>query len=121
MHQDQGRRLQLERALDDLAGIDRRVVDRTALLPFVPDQHVLAVEKQDVELLDLAMGDMRGAVIDQLVPRVDHRPLVQCRAHKAQCRLTRRFERGDPGQTKAGAGERVRLGAQQFRKAAETL
>src|SRR5204863_72548 len=62
VHQDQGRRLQLERALDDLAGIDRRVIDRTALLPFVPDQHVLAVEKQDVELLDLAMGDMRGAV-----------------------------------------------------------
>jgi hypothetical protein len=32
MHQDQRRGLRFERAFDDLAGINRRVVDRAALL-----------------------------------------------------------------------------------------
>ena len=46
---------EFERPLDDLARIDRGVVDRALLLALVLDQHVLAVEKQDVKLLDLAV------------------------------------------------------------------
>src|SRR5690349_9039806 len=68
VHQDQGRRLEFERAFDDLAGVDRRMIDRAALLALMLDQHVLAVEEQNMEFLDLAVRDLRGAVIDQLVP-----------------------------------------------------
>jgi hypothetical protein len=60
----------LEGAFDDLARVDQGVIDRAALLALVPDQHVLPVEKQDVELLDFVVGDMGGAVVDQPVPRV---------------------------------------------------
>ena len=68
VHQDQRRSLELERALDHLAGIDRGVVDRPALLLLVLDQHILAVEEENVELLDTPVGDVCGAVIDELVP-----------------------------------------------------
>ena len=68
VHQDQGGRLELERPFDDFAGINRRMIDRPALLPLVPDQDVLTVEKQDMEFLDFAVRYVRGAVIDQLVP-----------------------------------------------------
>ena len=37
VHQDQRRRAQFQRSLDDLAGVDRRVVDRAALLLLVGD------------------------------------------------------------------------------------
>ena len=71
VHEDQRRCAELQRAFDDLAGVDRRVVDRAALLLLVLEQRVLAVEEEDVELLDLAVGDIRPAVIDQPVPRAD--------------------------------------------------
>jgi hypothetical protein len=87
----------------------------------VSDQHVLPVEKENVKFLDLAVRDLRGAIIDQLVPGIDDRPLFQFRAQRPQPRLARRFERGNAGRTQPGAGERVRLGAKQFRKAAEPL
>ncbi len=44
------------------------MVDRAALLALMLDQHVLAVEKQDVEFLDLVVRDLGVAIIDQLVP-----------------------------------------------------
>ena len=68
VHQDQGRGLQFEGALDDLAGVDRGVIDGAPLLPLMRDQCVAAVEEQQVELLDLAVGDVGAAVIDQPVP-----------------------------------------------------
>src|SRR5882757_8217868 len=42
VQQDQRRGAEIERALDDLARVDRGVVDRAALLALVLDQHVLA-------------------------------------------------------------------------------
>jgi hypothetical protein len=95
VHQDQRRGAELKRALDNLARIDGRVVNGSALLPLVPDQHVLAVEEQDVELLDLTVRDLGAAIIDKLVPGVDDRPLLQLRAHQPQCRFPRRLDRGD--------------------------
>jgi len=53
VHQDQGRGAQFERTFDHLAGIDRGVVDGTALLLLVGDQRVLAVEEQQMELPEL--------------------------------------------------------------------
>jgi len=121
VHQDQRRSLELERALDHLAGIDRGVVDRPALLLLVLDQRILAVEEEDVELLDLAMRDVRGAIINELVPRADHRPLIEFRPHHPKCRLAHRFERSDSGETEPGAGESFDVSTQQLGEAAKPL
>ena len=50
VHQDDGGGRQLQRALDDLAHIDRRVVDGAFLLHFVGDDAVALVEKQNADL-----------------------------------------------------------------------
>ena len=42
---------QLQRPLDDLARIDRGVIDRAAILHFIGDQMVLAVQEQHPEFL----------------------------------------------------------------------
>jgi hypothetical protein len=51
VHQDDGGGGELQRALDDFARIDRRVIDGADLLDFVGDELVALVEKQDAELL----------------------------------------------------------------------
>ena len=56
VHEDERRGAQLQGTLHDFAGIDRGVVDGAALLPLMRDQHILAVEEQQVEFLDLAIG-----------------------------------------------------------------
>src|SRR5271169_5288352 len=121
VHQDQRRAAEFERALDHLAGIDRGVVDRAALLALVLEQHILAVEKQDVELLDLVVRDLGAAIIDQLVPGIDHRPFLQLRPHQPQRCLAHRFDRGDPGEAEPRGSQRVGIGAQQLGKPAELL
>ena len=64
---DRGRR-ELERPLDHLARIDRRVVDRADLLHLVGDQHVLLVEEEDAELLDRLEGHRGAAIVDHRRP-----------------------------------------------------
>ena len=68
VHQDDGRGAELQRALDDLARIDRRVIDRALALHFVGDQDVLAVEEQDAEFLVGAARHRGGAIIEQRRP-----------------------------------------------------
>ena len=58
MHQDDRGGGQFERALDDLARVDRRVVDGADLLQLVGDELVALVEKQHAELL--AVGERLG-------------------------------------------------------------
>src|SRR5262245_65690206 len=62
VHQDDGGGRKLERALDHLARIDRRVVYGALLLALVGDELVAAVEEQDVEFLALGEG-LHGAAI----------------------------------------------------------
>src|SRR5262249_23690129 len=57
-------------------GINRRMVDRPALLALMLDQHVFAIEKQNMEFLDLIVHDTGIAIIDQLVPGMDDGPLL---------------------------------------------
>jgi hypothetical protein len=80
------------------------MVDCAALLALMLEQHVLAVEKQDVELLDRVVGDVGRAVVDQLVPRIDDRPLLQFRAHQPQGRFARHLDRGNAGKVEPGCG-----------------
>ena len=61
VHEDDRRGAEFQRALDDLARIDGRVVDGAARLHFVGDQHVLAVEEQDAEFFLSALRAIAAA------------------------------------------------------------
>ena len=64
---DDRARLELQRTHADLAGIDRRVADRAALMQLVRYETILAVQIQDPELLHLAVPGERAAILDHLV------------------------------------------------------
>ena len=83
MHEDERRRVELQRAPRHLAGIDGHVVDGALALRLVGDQHVLAVEEEDAELLGVAVGHHRAAVGHELVPGRDHRALDDARPRHA--------------------------------------
>jgi hypothetical protein len=51
VHQDDCGGRKLQRAFDQLARVDRRMIDRPLLLHLVGDQVVALVEKQDAKLL----------------------------------------------------------------------
>lgn len=50
MHEDDGGGRQFKRAFHHFARIDRRMVDRTALLHLVGDQSIALVEEENAEL-----------------------------------------------------------------------
>jgi hypothetical protein len=56
VHDDQRRGVENQRALHHLTGINRRMIDCAALLYFVGNEVVLAIQEQDSELLDLLVG-----------------------------------------------------------------
>jgi hypothetical protein len=78
---------ELERAFDDFAGVDRRMIDRAALVPLVLDQCILAIQKEYMELLDFAVGDLRIAIVDQCVARCDQGAAMQFCPHKSKRHL----------------------------------
>ena len=69
---DRGRG-EFQRALDHLARIDRRMVDRADALRFVGDQAVLLVEEQDPEFLAVRERHRGAAIVDHLAPRTIER------------------------------------------------
>jgi hypothetical protein len=62
--QNQGGRPQFERTFNDLAGVDRRMIDGAALLSLVLDQCILAIQEEYVEFLNFAVGNLRTAIVD---------------------------------------------------------
>ena len=99
--------LSVERALHHLARIDRRVVDGAALLHLVGDQHVLAVEEQDAELLGLLVRERGVAVVDQLLPVGQHRHVLDLALGQPPAGLAQR-----PGTAPACSGRsRIRAAA----------
>ena len=68
VHQDHGRGRQLERALDHLAGIDRRVIDSAGLMLFVGDEMVSFIEKQDAKMLLALEAHGSAAIVDHTRP-----------------------------------------------------
>ena len=64
VHEDQRRGGELERASDDLARIDRRVVHRTRLLHLVGNELVALVEEDDPELLACLECHRGAAIVD---------------------------------------------------------
>src|SRR6516165_4421047 len=121
VHQDQRRGAELERALYHLASIDRRVVDGAALLTLVLDEHVLAIEKQEMELLNLAVSDLSAAIVDELIPRADHRPFLQLGSHQPERCLPHQFDTGDRRRVETHSSERLDIGAQHLGEAPEAL
>ena len=62
------RRRQLQCPPDDLARIDRGVVNRTGLLHLFADEAVFLVEEEDAKLFDFLEGHRRAAVVDHCLP-----------------------------------------------------
>ena len=63
---------EFKRTFDNLPGVDGGMVDCSTLLTFMLDECVLAVEKENMEFLYFAVRDLRGAIIEQFVPRTNH-------------------------------------------------
>src|SRR5260221_14270263 len=59
---DERRGAELDRPLDHLARIDRRVIDGAALLALVRDQCSLAIEEEEMEFLHRSESDRGGGV-----------------------------------------------------------
>src|SRR5262249_55098516 len=74
---------ELERALDHLAWIDRRVVDGPDLLAFVGDEVVALVQKKHAELLAFAVGHHGAAIVEHARPRREHVAASELAARKA--------------------------------------
>src|SRR5271167_3234733 len=88
---------ELERPLDDFAGINRRMIDRAALLPLVLDQCILAIEEEYMELLNFAVGNLRTAIVDQCVVRCYQRAAMQFCPHKPKRQLANQSDSGNCG------------------------
>lgn len=63
VHQDKGGGAMFQGALDDLAGIDRGMIDRAFRLHLIGDQDILAVEIQHPEFLGRGARHRRHAII----------------------------------------------------------
>ena len=69
VHENNGRRRQLQRALDHLARIDRGMIDGAGLLYFVGDELIAFVEKENAELLAVGKGLRGAAIVEHGGPR----------------------------------------------------
>lgn len=67
MGEDHGRSAKLQGALDHFSDVDRRVIDGALPLPFMLQQSVLAVEEENMKLLDGAVRDVGRAVVEEFL------------------------------------------------------
>lgn len=69
MRQDQRTGAKLQRTANNLAWIDRRVVDGANALHLIGDQRIALVEKQNPELLAVRVGHRRSAIVQNVNER----------------------------------------------------
>ena len=69
MRQDQCTGAKLQRTANNLAWIDRRVVDGANALHLIGDQRIALVEKQNPELLAVRVGHRRSAIVQNVNER----------------------------------------------------
>jgi len=62
MQENDRRCRQFQRAFDNFAGVDGRMINRASLLNLVGNQHIFLVEKEDAELLASFIGHGRAAI-----------------------------------------------------------
>lgn len=95
MDGNESRRVEDQGALQDLARVDRRVIDRATLLHLVGDQIVLLIEEQHAKLLDLLASHGRLQVGNERLPVAQHGPSAYfCFGHAARD-LPDKPEQGD--------------------------
>ena len=121
VHQDQRGGVERQRALDDLARIDRRVVDGAALLHLVGDQHVLAVEEEDAELLGLLVRQSGVAVVDELLPVGQHRHVLDLALGQPPAGLARGLEQHQRALVDLELAQLLGLGGEDVAQRAEAL
>ena len=68
VHKDQSRRIEIERAFDHLAWVDRDMINSAYALNFIRDQDVLAIKEQYAKQFGVAVRHGHAAVIQQCVP-----------------------------------------------------
>ena len=120
VHQDHRRGAEIQRALDDLARIDGRVVDGARALHLVGDEDVLAVEEQHAELLTRRARHRRCAVIEQRLPRAERGLAEQLRFGKPERRRLDDLELRDRVLAKPGDLQQPRARRRDdFREIAE--
>jgi len=121
VNQDDRRRRQLQRPLDDLARIDGRVVDGAARLLLVGDERVLAVEEQHAERFVRRPRHGRGAVIDERGPGAQGGPVQQLRAGEPERRRLDDLELRDHALARAlDLQDALARGRKHLREGAET-
>ena len=90
VHHDDGGGVELQGAPGNLAWIYWRVIDRSAMLYFVGDENVPAIEKQHAELLDRLVRHGAAQIVYQLVPGIENRPVADFLARQTRARRRER-------------------------------
>jgi len=86
VHEDQGRGVDLQRALHNLSRVDGHMVDGTACLFLIRDQDVLAVQIQDAKLFGFPVGHGGVAIVQQRRPTRQDGTVDDPRARHPLCR-----------------------------------
>ena len=68
MNEDECGSSEFKGTFDHLTGINRGVIDCSSLLPLIFNHRIVSIKEEDMKLLDLAVRDLSGAIIDQFVP-----------------------------------------------------
>ena len=120
MDQDDRGRSQFESAADDLADMNRGLVDRALAHHLVADQHVAGVEVKDPEPLDRVMDHVGAQVIQQCLPVRQDRPGGDAVPQQPDRGGMRDLQRGDRRFAHAGhPGQCVRISGQHPANATE--
>lgn len=108
-HDDRGGG-ELQRALDDFARIDRRVIDGADLLHLIRNQLVALVEKQDAKLLLVGEGHRGAAIVDYGGPGRQYGAALQLALADAGGRGGDQPDLGDRGLAEAADLTQPRFG-----------
>ena len=92
MAHDNCRCVELQGATHDLARINRRVVHRPALMRFVGNKDVFAIEKQDLHLLDPQIGEPDPTVLNNFIPSAEDRTTIDRRTNRLSRNLMYRLK-----------------------------
>ena len=68
MGNDEGGGVQFQRPFDDLAWIDRRMVDRASAHLFIGDDIVLFIQKNNMKFFDFVFRHFGAAISEQCIP-----------------------------------------------------
>ena len=122
VHQDQCARAYVERFLDHFARMDRRLVDRAVTHVMVEDQSVARVEIEHTHPLHRQVRHIDREIVEQRLPRPQHRFLRHCAARRApHCERHRLEHRRARLAHAPDLAQRARIGVEHRGKRAESV